>query len=86
MRELEGRHPAAAVRDSRAGGDRREDHRPRDGEGGAQRRPRQVLRGGHHAKKEAPREAEGGQEADAQDRHRRGPLRGIHADLKDQQG
>ena len=42
-------HPAPAVRRADPGRDRRAHHRPRDGEGEAQGRDRQVLRRRHHA-------------------------------------
>ena len=60
------------------GGDRRQGHRPRDGEGQAQGRARQVLRRRHHAQAQAAREAEGGQEEDEVDRPRRGARRRLH--------
>ena len=63
-RDDEGADPAADVRGRPAGRDRRQDHRPRDREGAAQERHRQVLRRRHHAQAQAAREAEGRQEAD----------------------
>ena len=47
-REDERAHPAADVRGGDPGGDRQPHHRPRDREGAAQERPRQVLRRRHH--------------------------------------
>ena len=65
--------PAPAVRRADPGRDRRPHHRPRDGEGEAQGRARQVLRRRHHAQAQAARAPEGRQEADEADRPGRGP-------------
>ena len=65
-------HPAPALRRADPGRDRRPDHRPRDGEGEAQGRARQVLRRRHHAQAQAARAPEGRQEADEADRPGRG--------------
>ena len=54
------------------------DHRPRDRQGQAQGRPRQVLRRRHHPQAQAAREAEGRQEEDEVDRPGRGPRRRVH--------
>ena len=72
--------PAADVRRRRPGVDRRADHRPRDDQGDAQERARQVLRRRHHAQEEAPREAEGRQEADEGRRQRRDSAGGVPRD------
>ena len=72
--------PAADVRRRGAGVDRRQDHRPRDDQGDAQERARQVLRRRHHAQEEAAREAEGRQEADEGGRQRRDPAGGVPRD------
>ena len=69
--------PAAVLRRPDPGGDRRADHRARDGEGEAQGRARQVLRRRHHAQAQAAREAEEGQEADEAGRRRRGAAGGV---------
>ena len=53
------------------------DHRPRDRQGAAQGRAREVLRRRHHAQAEAAREAEEGQEADEAGRRRRGAAGGV---------
>ena len=74
MREL---IPAADVRGGDPGGDRQPDHRPRDGQGAAQERARQVLRRRHLAQAQAAREAEGRQEADEARRPRRDPAGGV---------
>ena len=47
-REAQGSYPAAHVPDPRPGGDRRQDHRPRDDPGAPQGRHRQVLRRRRH--------------------------------------
>ena len=59
------------------GGDRRADHRARDGQGAAQGRAREVLRRRHLPQAEAAREAEEGQEADEAGRRRRGAAGGV---------
>ena len=69
--KLQGQHPAPALRDPRSGGHRRQDHRPRDGQGHAQGRAGQVLRRRHHPQEEAAGKAEGGQKEDAPARQRR---------------
>ena len=53
------------------------DHRPREHPRPAQGRPRQVLRRRHHPQAQAAGEAEGGQEADEDDRPRGGPAGGV---------
>ena len=77
-REAEGPDPAAHVPDPDPGGDRRQDHRPRDDPGPAQGRHRQVLRRRRHPQAQAAREAEGGQEEDAPVRQGRDPAGGVH--------
>ncbi len=57
-------------------------HRPRDRQGQAQGRPRQVLRRRHHPQAQAAREAEGRQEEDEVDRPGRGPRRRLHQRLQ----
>ena len=69
-REAAPEDPAAALRGADPGGDRQHGRRPRDGQGHAQGRARQVLRRRHHAQAQAAREAEGGQEADEAARRR----------------
>ena len=64
------------------GRDRRAHHRPRNGEGEAQGRARQVLRRRHLAQAEAAREAEGGQEADEAGRQVEVPQEAFLAVLK----
>ena len=59
------------------GRDRLARDRPRDGEGEAQGRDREVLRRRHLAQAEAAREAEGGQEADEAGRRGRGAAGGV---------
>ncbi len=54
-----------------------QDHRPREHPRAAQGRPRQVLRRRHHPQAQAAREAEGRQEADEDDRPRRGAAGGV---------
>src|ERR1017187_1225270 len=71
-------HPETALRGPHPGGDRRQDHRPRDRLGDAQGRPRQVLRRRHHPQAQAARETEGGQEADEAGGQRRDPPGGLH--------
>ena len=68
VRKAQGADPAPAVRHRHSGGYRRQDHRPRNGEGRAQGRDGQVLRRRHLAQTQAARKTEGGQEADAADR------------------
>ena len=82
VREAQGADPAADVRRADPGGDRRQGHRPRDGEGQAQGRARQVLRRRHHPQAQAAREAEGRQEEDEVDRARRGARRRLHQRLE----
>ena len=69
--------PAPVLRRADPGRDRRPGDRPRDGEGEAQGRARQVLRRRHHPQAQAAREAEEGQEADEAGRRRRGAAGGI---------
>ncbi len=71
--EDEGDHPAPDVRSCDPGGNRREDHRARDGPRDAQERDRQVLRRRHHPQAQAPGEAERGKEAHEEGRARRHP-------------
>ena len=56
---------------------RRQDHRPRDRQGAAQERHRQVLRRRHHAQAQAARAAEGRQEAHEAGGQRRDPAGGL---------
>jgi GTP-binding protein LepA len=58
-REDEGADQPAHVPDPDPGGDRRQDHRPRDGPRAAQGRDRQVLRRRRQPQAQAPRQAEG---------------------------
>ena len=69
--------PAPDVRRPDPGRDRLARDRPRDGEGEAQGRDREVLRRRHLAQAEAPREAEGGEEADEAGRRGRGAAVGV---------
>ena len=62
---------------------RRKDHRPRNGEGAAQGRARQVLRRRHHAQEEASGEAEGRQEAHASGGYGGGAQRGVYGGSQD---
>ena len=55
--------PPPALRGADPGGDRRQDPGPRDGQGAAQGRARQVLRRRHQPQAQAARAPEGGQEA-----------------------
>ena len=75
---LEGADPAAAVRRRGAGLDRLEGDRPRDREGQAQGRAREVLRRRHHAQAQAPRDPEEGQGADAARRQGRRAAGRVH--------
>ena len=52
-------------------------HRPRDGQGAAQERPRQMLRRRRYAQAQTPREAGGGQEAHEARRQRGRAARGV---------
>ena len=80
-REAADAHSSPDVRRADPGGDRRQDHRPRDGQGQAQGRAVEVLRRRRQPKAQAAREAEGGQEADEEHRPRRGPPGGLHQRL-----
>ena len=82
-REAQGPDPAAHVPDPGPGGDRRQDHRPRDDQGAAQGRHRQVLRRRRHPQAQAAREAEGGQEEDAPVRQGRHPAGSLHRRAED---
>ena len=82
-REAEGPDPAAHVPDPGPGGDRRQDHRPRDHPGAAQGRHGQVLRRRRHPQAQAAGEAEGGQEEDAPVRQGRDPAGGLHRRAED---
>ncbi len=75
--QAQGADPAAAVRGPDPGGGGVARHRPREHPRPAQGRPGQVLRRRHHPQAQAAREAEGGQEADEDDRPRRGPPGGF---------
>ncbi len=55
--------PPPAVRGADPGRDRQPHHRPRDGPGDAQERPRQVLRRRHHPQAKAAGETKEGQRA-----------------------
>ena len=70
--------PLAHVPDSDPGGDRRQDHRPRDGARLPQGRHREVLRRRRDAQAQASGEAEEGQEADAPVRQGGHPAGGVH--------
>ena len=65
VRAAERADPAAIVPDRHPGGDRRQGHRARDGEGAAQGRARQMLWRRHQPQTEAARKAEGRPQADA---------------------
>ncbi len=69
--------PAADVRRPDPGRDRFAGDRPRDGQGEAQGRSREVLRRRHHPQAKAAREAEERQEADEAGRRRRGAAGGV---------
>ncbi len=84
-REAQGADPAAHVPDPDPGGDRGQDHRPRDDPGAAQGRHRQVLRRRRHPQAQAAREAEGRQEEDAPVRQGRDPAGGLHRGAQDGQ-
>ena len=75
--KLQRQHPPPALRSSRTGGHRRQDHRARNGARHAQGRSRQVLRRRHHAKEEAARKAEGRQKENAPARHGADPDGGL---------
>ena len=83
VREAEGTDPAAHVPDPGAGGDRRQDHRPRDHPCPAQGRDRQVLRRRRFPQAQAARQAEGRQEADAPIRQGRHPAGSLHRGVED---
>ena len=76
--EAQGADRPPPVRDPAPGGDRRQDHRPREHQEHAQERHRQVLRRRRQPKAQAAREAEGRQEANEADRHRVDPAGGLH--------
>ena len=78
--------PAPVLRRPDPGGDRLARDRPRDGEGEAQGRARQVLRRRHLPEAQAAREAEEGQEADEAGRRRRGAAGGIPRRAQSRQG
>ena len=82
-REAQGADPAAHVPDPGPGGDRRQDHRPRDDPRAAQGRHRQVLRRRRHPQAQAAREAEGRQEEDAPVRQGRHPAGSVHRRAED---
>ena len=63
VEQLHTHHPAPAVRRADPGRDRRQDPRPRDGQGAPQGRAGQVLRRRHQPQAQAPGAPEGGQEA-----------------------
>ena len=69
--------PTADVRRPDPGGDRLAGHRPRDGEGAAQGRAREVLRRRRLPQAQAARAPEGGQEADEGRRGGRDPPGGL---------
>ena len=83
--KLQGPDPAAPVPDPDPGGDRRQDHRPRDHPRPAQGRDGEMLRRRHHAQAQAPRQAEGGQEAHAPVRQGRHPAGSLHRGAQDGQ-
>ena len=60
VREAQGAHPAPAVRHRHTGRRRRQDHRPRNGEGRAQGRDGQVLRRRHLAQAQTARKNRSG--------------------------
>ena len=70
-------HPAPAVRGADPGRDRVPDHRPGDHPRHPQGRAGQVLRRRHHPQAQTAGEAEGGQEADEDDRAGRSPARSL---------
>jgi len=59
LREVEGGHPAAALRRGHSSGHRRQNHRPRIHQRPQQERDRQVLRRRHLPQAQAAGEAEG---------------------------
>ena len=73
VRAAEGSDPAAIVPGRDPGGDRRPHHRPRDGQGVAQGRARQMLWRRRDPQAQAARKAEGRQKADAPVRQGRNP-------------
>ena len=73
--------PSADVRRRDPGSDRLEDHRAGDGEGEAQGRAREVLRGGHHAQTEAAGRAEEGEGAAPEGRSRGRAAGSVHRGL-----
>ena len=83
--EAQGADPAAHVPDPGPGGDRRQDHRPRDDPGAAQGRHRQMLRRRRHPQAQAPGKAEGRQEAHAPVRQGRDPPGSLHRSAEDGQ-
>ena len=82
-REAERPHPAAHVPDPGSGGDRRQDHRPRDDPGAPQGCHRQVLRRRRHPQAQAAREAESGKKEDAPVRQGRHPAGSLHRRAQD---
>src|SRR5581483_4626275 len=72
--------PEADVRRRGAGGDRIAHHRARDGEGPAQERSGEVLRGRRDPEEKIAREAESGEEAHEAGRHGRDPAGGVPGD------
>ena len=61
--ETEGGHPTTDVSGGDPGGDRRQDHRPRNSEGALEKCHREMLRWRYHAQAQALGKAEGRQEA-----------------------
>ncbi len=82
-REAARTDPAAHVPDPDPGGDRRQDHRPRDDPRLAQGRHRQMLRRRRHPQAQAAGEAEGGQETHAPVRQSRDPAGSVHRGAED---
>ena len=78
VRAAEGSDPAPIVPGRDPGGDRRPDHRPRDGQGLAQGRARQMLWRRRDPQAQASRKAEGRQKADAPVRQGRDPAIRLH--------
>ena len=77
VRQAEGAAAAADVRHPHPGRHRGQDRGPRNGEGPAQGRDRQVLWRRHQPEAQTAGEAEGGQEENAADRHGRGAAAGV---------
>ena len=82
VREAQGADPAPTVRHRHPGSHRRQDHRPRNGQGRAQGRDGQMLRRRHLPKAQAAGKAEKGQETHASDRQCRSTPVGLSRRIK----